>query len=189
MTSILLALSTLTLGSGHFTPPVAVDRWLIVPGRSIGKIQLGEQQAAVFAEIGRPDPRAGYEGDTAMGRSWIVYKGKSGHELDVYTVRGVNDSAAHPEQFVRQVRVDSPLFHMKDGTKVGSLLEAIHLALSHTMTSKSGLGLWDCQAGGIAFEVKRDPHGRWRCSAIVIHEKGKSILNAYNRFLTTIPGS
>ena len=158
------------------------DAWLIEPGKSIGKIYLGEQQAAVFHQLGDPSPDLAHEGDAAMGHFWNAWKGKFRRQLDVYTVRGVNDSAAHPEQFVRQVRVESPSFHTADGIKVGSPNASIHRKFSEMKLTKPTLRLLDCIHDGIAFELKKDTHRQWRCSAIIIHPKNRSVLDEYSRF-------
>jgi len=158
------------------------DAWLIRPGKSIGKIYLGEQEAVVLTQCGNTDPRADYEGMTAMGRKWLIWKGKTGHELDVYTARGEGDSATHPEQFVRQVRIESPTFHTPDGIRVGSTLASIHLKLSEAKLRDQNLRLFDSPERGIAFEMRRDSRSNWRCSAIVIHPKGNGVLEEYNPF-------
>lgn len=117
-----------------------------------------------------------------MGHFWNVWKGRSGRQLDVYTVRGENDSAAHPEQLVRQVRVESPSFHTTDGIKVGTPLASIHSKFSELKLSKPTVRLLDCTQTGIAFELKKDSHSQWRCSAIIIHAKNKGVLDEYLRF-------
>ena len=158
------------------------DAWLIKPGKSIGKVYLGEQQAAVFRQLGNPSPELAHEDDAAMGHFWNAWKAKAGRELNVYTVRGENDSAAHPEQFVRQVRVESPSFHTADGVKVGTPLDSIHRKFSELKLIKPTLRLLDCTQDGIAFELKKDSHNQWRCSAIIIHPKNRGVLEEYNRF-------
>ena len=117
-----------------------------------------------------------------MGHFWNAWKAKAGRELNVYTVRGENDSAAHPEQFVRQVRVESPSFHTADGVKVGTPLDSIHRKFSELKLIKPTLRLLDCTQDGIAFELKKDSHNQWRCSAIIIHPKNRGVLEEYNRF-------
>ena len=117
-----------------------------------------------------------------MGRTWLIWKGKSGHELDVYTQRGEDDSAEHPKQFVRQVRTESPSFHTHDGVKVGSPLSSIHWKLTEVKIPDRSLRLLDSQQKGIAFEVKKDIQGQWHCSAIVIHPENHGVLDEYVRF-------
>ncbi len=158
------------------------DAWLIRPGRSIGTTFLGEQQLMVFAKFGMQSTKAGHEGDTAMGHSWIVWSGKSGHELDVYTVRGPHDSSAHPEQFVRQIRIESPSFHTAGGLRVGAPLESIGQGLTEAKIPSKTIRLFDNRKTGIAFEMRLNAKGRWRCFAILVHPKGRGVLEEYLQY-------
>jgi hypothetical protein len=160
--------------------------WLIVPGKSIGKVHLGTDFATVVTSIGEPDWKQAKEGDAAMGRFWYFWPGSRGTELDIYDIRGEQDSAAHPQNFIRQVRVTSSAFHTKDGLHVGSSLRSIsqtdpHLSLT---LSTSKIRLYDDVRNGISFEfaTSGSSHSAWRCVAIVIHPKNVGVFDEYLRF-------
>jgi hypothetical protein len=162
------------------------NHWLIVPGTSIGMVHLGTNVDTVFARIGRPNPKDEKEGDAAMGHFWFVWRGKRGSELDIYDVRGERDSAAHPENFIRQVRITSAAFHTNTGIHVGSTIAAVRRIDPNLSSAKesSQIRLYDDVKSGIAYEFRpvSSSNTTWRCAAIVIHRKQISVLQEYSRF-------
>ena len=150
------------------------DPWLIVAGQCVGKIRLGQEFGPLQRLLGPRSQSPGHDGYTAMGRDWSVWVGKSGHELDVYSERGTQDSAAHPQQEVRQVRVTSPSFHTASGLHVG--LAVGSLAGAEKLVVKDAT-LFDDKRHGITLEGRAG-----LCTAILIHPKGEGALSRYLPF-------
>ena len=154
--------------------------WLIEPGKSVGKVQLGHELTSVLKTLGQPKDVAGKEGEAAMGHIWTRWPGNNGHELDVYTVRGPEDASDTPQNFVRQIRLTSPAFHTEHGLHVGVAIEKFNrffgpLSLIEKSTKRR---LYDDSGSGIAFEFS--PRGKgWVCSAITIHPRGKGVQSEY----------
>jgi hypothetical protein len=172
-------LAHLTLLCLFNRPALAADRfpWRILPGVSLGKLNLGEEIGNAKMILGKPDLRSPNM-DAAMGHQWMVWK-SSGNELDVYTVRGAGDSAKTPQNFIRQIRTTSARFHTPDGVRVGVPLGTVRkhvpgLALVKTI---AGCQLFDSAKTGIAFEFSKH-----KCVAIVVHAKNSGVLAQYIHF-------
>lgn len=154
--------------------------WLIEPGKSVGKVQLGHELTHVMKTLGQPKEVSGMEGEAAMGHIWTIWPGNNGHELDVYTVRGPENSASLPQNFVRQIRLTSPAFHTENGLHVGVGLERFNRFINpQSLIENTGKRrLYDDSSNGIAYEFA--PRGKgWVCSAITIHPRGKGVQNEY----------
>jgi hypothetical protein len=169
--------TTLALALIAQAAPAPPDPWLIVPGQSIGRIRLGEEFQSIVAIFGRPNGR----GEAAMGRAWSSWVGTSGHVVDIYTVRGTDDSAAHPANFVRQIQVNSPTFHTAHGVHVGESFTEIsrrvaNLALANT---NGAMRLYDSVKAGLAIETQSG-----KCIAILVHAPNAAIRHQYIPFAT-----
>jgi len=149
---------------------------LIVPGKSMGKISIGED-SALLSWLGTPR-----NSDAAMGHFWNFYghKAEGNYTLGVYTVRNDTGSTAN----VKQVWTNSPAFHTSGGDRVGSSLRKIlrdfpdakPLSLAG-LEHDAGTVLYDDPRLGISFQIVHTP-GR-KCSAILIHPAGQSALSEY----------
>jgi hypothetical protein len=171
--AVLVVAPAILFGSTH------PDPWVIVPGVSVGSVRIGSQSAPVLARFAKSSAVPGRVGDTAMGHSWCIFAGRHGHELDLYTVRGENDSAAHPEDFIRQVRITSPSFHLANGIRVGVSLSLLRRSIPHLVLAKQKgpITLFDSEKSGVAFEIQNG-----RCAAILVHPKDSGVLREYMPF-------
>jgi len=155
----------------------------IIPGESIGKITL-EQNAETLKDLGKPDLS-----DSAMGKSWLTWynknttaeNGKS--ELNIYTTYKNSDLT---EKVIRQIRITSPDFKSVDGIHTGKAFTEIksvypNLKYSGKFSdpgSKNEIEVYDDEVSGVAFEIENDGNRR-NCVAIIIHSKGKNVMQEY----------
>jgi hypothetical protein len=154
---------------------VSRDAWLIEPGRRVGNLTIGRTLERDLVSLGPQAP--GAEGDAAMGHIWHRWVGRTGHELDVYTVRG--ETGADTDNFVTQVRVTSPAFHTADGLHVGSPYPQIagRFPIRNSVKTRPGWRLIDDRRGGIAIEVTAG-----HCAGIVVHPRGQGVLQTYSPY-------
>jgi len=151
----------------------------ISPGHAVGPLRLGAR-ASILDKIGHPAP--GHEGDTAMGHTWAVYQSRDGRrQWHVYTVRDETGLITT----IRQIEVNSPTFYTPQGIHTGDTLRTIlrrfpHATLTARGTLRKSIELYDDKAQGIAFEFKPAANvSQKRCTAILIHPKGKSATEEY----------
>jgi hypothetical protein len=143
---------------------------LLVPGKSAGKVNIGQNAEEVYVLFGKADA-----GDAAMQKSVAIwYKNHDPKSLStsIYTVRDTGDN---PAARIKQVRVTSPKFKTKENIGVSSTLGEIQNKYSVTkLTDVTGRGevleMYDHLAG-IAFEV--DSKGI--CKAIIIHSANEGL--------------
>ncbi|MGI4884952.1 MAG: hypothetical protein ACRYFR_08335 [Janthinobacterium lividum] len=147
-------------------------RQLVVPGRSLGQVQLGLAPAG--AHLPTTPPNAS---DAAMGKAWATWYGaRPAHgaptELDVYTAPPPGDDGSH--RSVQVVRATSPYFQLANGLHAGSNLRSIRAAygalpLATTYSVPGGVRyLYDAGARGIAFETSGKALDS-KCTAVVVH--------------------
>ncbi|WP_343524223.1 hypothetical protein [Pedobacter sp.] len=132
------------------------ERFLVVPGRSVGEIALGEDMAKVGQKLGRPDA-----GDAAMGKAWgIWYSGdstaKQRDEIAVYS--SYRDTSMRIKD-VKQIRITSNTFKTKDGLATGATLKDIQLKFptiekisTYLNENKDTVTIYDAKTDGIGFE-------------------------------------
>jgi len=161
--------------------PVAPDSaYLIVPGQSIGQVELGMPAAAVNNILGKAD-----SGDAAMGKAlsfWVSKPGNGPREyVAVYTVNNFDGSGDPPQ--VQQVQVTSPQFKTINGIGTGNTLPAIRKQFSslrplayYTSQTNQQVYIYDDQAQGIAFEVTVADS---LCTAITIHQQDTDVTGTY----------
>lgn len=157
-----------------YVPPEITDRkQLIIPGKSIGLTQLG-QNAETLSSLGKPD-----FSDAAMGKAWATWYSKDGQkkELNIYTI--YKDSEMK-EKVIRQIRITSPEFKTSDKIATGKSLNDIQksfpkvkLVGEYNPNGKT-VQLYDDADSGIAFEIEND-----LCIGIIIHEMGKKVTEEY----------
>lgn len=157
-----------------YVPPEIIDRkQLIIPGKSIGLTQLG-QNAETLSSLGKPD-----FSDAAMGKAWATWYSKDGQkkELNIYTT--YKDSEMK-EKVIRQIRITSPEFKTSDKIATGKSLNDIQksfpkvkLVGEYNANGKT-VQLYDDTDSGIAFEIEND-----LCIGITIHETGKKVNDEY----------
>ena len=167
----------------------------IVPGKSIGRISLGEHEAQAIKPLGPTDG-----GDAASGHTWTIWKSPASHagrqyELDVYTVN--REGGLYRD--VEQIRVTSPWYKTRHNVSVGSSLAAVKAAFPHIKRFKatvypSGVKtamLYDDVNQGISFEfgsAKTASANSEKCRAIMIHRHGSLAFNeAYSWYTPIAP--
>jgi hypothetical protein len=154
---------------------------LIVPGESIGGISINGTADSVYKKLGKPDA-----GDAATGKSlstWFAGHDTSGYQTQIFFTRQMG--TADDTSRVKQVRITSPIFKMMDYTGVGTSLQTITSAAEfslkkvgeYTQGSQSFF-IYDDAKAGIAFEFNT----KNICSGIIVHEPGKSVMDAYMAF-------
>ncbi len=142
---------------------------LIVPGKSLGKVRIGETFEQLHAQLGKPTAD-----DIAMGRvinSWVSPHSR----LDVL-LRRRDD----PDTFyVLDARTNSAFFHTADGLAVGSSVDAIRARFPDAqpvdVSMLPGKPVYDSVAHGIAFETD----GAGHCTAIVVHVPRQAVRISY----------
>jgi len=178
---LLLALSLLGASMLTVVPAPTPSDFLVVPGRSLGHLQLGDN-ANTLSKLGK-----GAYGDAAMQKAWGTWYGRRSangaapSELDVYTAPQNNDVDHHT---VQVIRATSPWFHLANGLRPGSSLAAIRAAqgaLPLVATFRLADGphyLYDDAAHGIAFEA--DTTASFGCcQALIVHQVGKLLMQNY----------
>ena len=157
-------------------------RQLVVPGRSLGQLQLGLAPGAAHLPTTPPN-----SSDAAMGRAWTTWYGpRPAHgaptELDVYTAPPPGDDGSH--RAVQVVRATSPYFQLANGLHAGSNLRRIRAAygalpLATTYSVPGGVRcLYDAGGKGIAFETNgKAPDSK--CTALIVHLPGLAAKKFY----------
>lgn len=156
--------------------PEMTAETMIVPGKSVGLTNIGEDVALVTERLGRPDA-----GDAAMGKAvaiWYAAHTKGDDLIAVYTERemGVDDTNR-----IKMIRVTSPGFNTAEGIHTGSniadirqhfniLPQARYSAHEHHYTLFA--------AKGIAFEVNADSV----LTGIIVHEMDRPANSGYIPF-------
>jgi len=157
-----------------YVSPEIIDRkQLIIPGKSIGLTQLG-QNAETLASLGKPD-----FSDAAMGKAWATWYSKDGQkkELNIYTTY---KNSEMKEKVIRQIRITSPEFKTSDKIATGKSLNDIQKSFPKVKlvggynANGKAVQLYDDADSGIAFEIEND-----LCIGIIIHETGKKVTDEY----------
>jgi len=147
----------------------------LVPGKSAGQINLGEDAALLYRKMGKPDT-----GDAAMQKAvaiWYDNHDPKSYQTAIYTVRDTGDN---PPARIRQIRVTSPEYKtvtgMGPGAELNKLLSSFTLVkldnypAAEVKNAKEKLQLYDSDEG-IAFEINE----AMICSAVIIHEPGEML--------------
>ncbi|WDO11987.1 hypothetical protein MH928_11680 [Flavobacterium sp. WW92] len=157
-----------------YVPPEIIDRkQLIIPGKSIGLTQLG-QNAETLSSLEKPD-----FSDAAMGKAWATWYSKDGQkkELNIYTTY---KNSEMKEKVIRQIRITSPEFKTSEGIAIGKSLNDIQKGFPKVKivgeynANGKAVQLYDDADSGIAFEIEND-----LCIGIIIHEMGKKVTEEY----------
>lgn len=154
---------------------------LIVPGKQLGDIFLGQSDQSVFARLKKPDG-----GDAAMGKAWSFWNAKDSRQPDgkpnvlgIFTAHNPDDRVA----YVQQIRATSPYFHTASGISTKSTLAQVKKAFPHAKrlaTSKAvgaskPVEVYDDVKAGIAWQFVQGG----RCLAIIVHPKGRAVTANY----------
>lgn len=162
---------------------------MIVPGKSIDKVFLGQDMLEVFKILGNPS-----DGDAAMGKSWGIWylrdstDTKKG-ELSVYS--SYKDSTMSSKD-VKQIVVNATNYRTDKGLRIGVSLDEIKAVFPNVKKAavyvnavkKDSLIVYDAEEEGIAFDV-RNKADHFFTTAITVHPKNVSVNSTY---LTIHPG-
>jgi hypothetical protein len=159
---MVLVICLMAIGLARPAAPQSAEDWLIVPGRSLGRIHIGEEAEPAMRRLGTADT-----GEGAAGHSWATWFGHSDRtgrgrsEIDLYTTLAEGSAG---RKVVRIVRATSPSFHTRDGVSTRSDLARIRNAFPHIRRIAAYrpdpggpvIVLYDDTRRGIAFEVMQD---------------------------------
>lgn len=181
----LLAALAAPLAEPLAAAPAPDKNWTIVPGASLGKIRLGQDEDSL--ERVMPDPTSS---DCGMGKCWLTWfsapKSKAKRQrVDVYQSRNFgfdNDRAR-----IREIRATSPSFRTVGGTSTANSWSSIqryypNLKWVAYYPSDTGarIDIYDDVQQGIAFEVTaKTSNTPARCVAIIVHRKGHGVGQEY----------
>ncbi|RZJ86551.1 MAG: hypothetical protein EOO20_18070 [Chryseobacterium sp.] len=152
--------------------------FLVVPGKSIGKISLGENMTEVGKKLGRPDA-----GDAAMGKAWGIWYSKDStdgqkNELAVYS--SYRDTSMMVKE-VKQIRITSAQFKTRNGLTTGgpeadskSKFPAMDLVSSYLNQNKDTVTVYDSRQDGIGFEFLKG-----KSISITVHPVNQSVNGTY----------
>jgi len=154
------------------------ERFLIVAGRAVGEITLGEDMEQVGKKLGRPNAS-----DAAMGKAWGIWysddsTGNQRNEIAVYS--SYRDTSMRVKD-VKQIRITSDKFKTRDGLTTGSTIEetkkmfpAIEKLSAYLNADKDTVAVYDAKKEGIGFEFLKG-----RCISITIHPVNTSVNATY----------
>lgn len=147
----------------------APDRFLIVPGHSIGQTKLGLDGDKALTML----PTAS---DASMGGNLDeVWKSRDGNTLYIHTHRNDMDDPPKPGYTVTEIRVTSPQFRTADGLAPGSTLAAIqHRYPKGTLSTVSG-SFYAVGTEGIVFEFASAPKPGTPSVAVGIFAPGADV--------------
>ncbi len=142
--------------------------WGVVPGRSIGHVEIGESNEKAVAPFGKPA-----SGDAAMGRFWSTFVGKNGGRIDVHATR----SATGDRVPVDLVRVTSARFRLPNGLHSGSPSRLLRNAYPEAKPAGAyriatgRIAFWDDVRKGLAWEAD----SRGQTVALIVHPAGRPL--------------
>ncbi|RDC58279.1 hypothetical protein DU508_04915 [Pedobacter chinensis] len=154
------------------------ERFLIVPGRSVGEISLGEDVQSVSNKLGRPNA-----GDAAMGKAWgIWYSNDSANsrqnEIAVYS--SYRDTSMRIKD-VKQIRITAMQFKTQDGFTLGRSLSdtklkfpALEKHSAYLNELKDTVLIYDAKHDGIGFEFLNG-----KSIALTVHPINQSLNDTY----------
>jgi hypothetical protein len=167
------------LGSDGLAKAAVSSKLLIVPGKSVGDISIGENIVVVDSLLGIPD-----DGDAAMGKAWAIWNendstGKKIGEIAVYS--SYADSTA-TSKAVKQIRVTGSAYQTAEQLTTEDLKSNFKakypdfkkVATFVNATVGDTISVYDSQSNGIAVEFLR---GISR--AITVHAKGQPVNTSY----------
>lgn len=166
------------------TPGKTTPDSLIIPGKKLGRVEIGAAAPDLEKLLGKPDAS-----DAAMGKAWLTWKGgrdehNNATELNVYTAYA---DGGMDRKTVQEVRTTSSAYATAGGLHVYAALEDLKAAFpglkkkAHYNEDGRDIVIYDEQEEGIAFELA-SANGQQICTGILVHEKGKDVTEVY-RFL------
>ena len=161
----------------HFVHPRSEPRDLVVEGKSIGHVALGEDLNDVIQDLGAPS-----SSDAAMGKSLSTWSGHGGSFLQVYAAR--NFGHDQDKALVHEIRTNSPVFRTIAGQGVGTPLGALTVRYGYLKTvgtygfNGGRASVCDVPKRGVAFDLF-SVHGAPNCIAVTVHVPGEDPTRTY----------
>ena len=145
-----------------------VNRFLIVPGRSIGQTALGPNGSAELKRL--PPPVAS---DNGMMQTRLVWTSHASGRTDTLFIHGVRNGAlAHVKPVggttIDTIRITSPQFHTRSGISTKSTLAEVRRRFPRIRRDRFHPQLFVDAQCGIAFEFPQPPKPASRCLGISI---------------------
>lgn len=154
------------------------ERYLVVPGISVGEISLGADMETVGQKLGKPQA-----GDAAMGKAWGIWYQKdstAGHPSELAIYSAYRDTSMRVKD-VKQIRINSSKFKTQDGFAIGKNFEdtqnkfpGMSKAALYINENKDTVLVYDSKSDGISFEFLKG-----KSIALTVHPKNVSIVNTY----------
>ena len=149
---------------------------MIIPGKRIGDICIGESTDSVVLKLGKPD-----SGDNAMGASVMTWFDKTGrlvHQTSIYTHKtmGAKDERISHVELIRET---GPSYKTADYGGASSALKDVmklYKLKKHPDPANKKVWLYDNYQTGIGFEVDSTQ----RCLAVYIYAPGDSAATYLN---------
>jgi hypothetical protein len=156
---------------------------LIIPGKQIGKIQIGDDPETITKNLGKPD-----SSDAAMGKAWLFWKGERDEHnnktlLAIYTTYKDNTMR---EKVVKLIYSTSSFFKTSNGLGVYSDLDDIKKqfpALQQVSQFKESnseriIHIYTDKDQGIAFETA-EARDQQISVAVTIYMPGENLTDIY----------
>jgi len=150
---------------------------MIIPGKRIGNISIGESTDSVIDKIGKPD-----SSDVAMGASMMTWFDKIGKTVRQTNIYAHKNTGAKDENIshVKMIRETAPSFKTADYGGAGSALKDVmrlyKLKKHPDPSGNKKIWLYDNYQTGIGFEVDSTQ----KCLAVYIYAPGDSAATYLN---------
>lgn len=155
---------------------------LIIPGKQVGCLYLGQNMKDVDKLLGRPD-----DGDAAMGSALGIWYSLDKKKKDTLKTNPLIIFSAYRDsnmvvKDVKQISVSAPGFSTAEGLHTGvslAQLKAIYPSLKKTesyvgKSNKDSLIVYDVIDKGVAFDIQQDI-----CTEITVHQEDKAVNAVY----------
>jgi hypothetical protein len=156
---------------------------LIIPGKQIGKTQIGDDPETLVKNLGKPD-----SSDAAMGKAWLFWNGKRDEHnnktlLAVYTTYKDNTMK---EKIVKLIYSTSSFFKTSNGVGVysdlGEIKKQFHglqqVAQFKEHNSERMIHIYTDKNQGIAFETA-EARDQQICIAVTVYIPNENLLDLY----------
>jgi len=159
----------------------ALDDAQLVPGKSVGKIQLGEAAPDLNSILGKPQA-----GDAAMCKSWSRWQW--GDPLHVLEVFESCDPKQNMKKTVQQIRFSGLPYETHDHISLKSTFAKIQetfaglkaVATFKDKATGKQMVIMDQKQDGIAFVFNsQDNQPQGNCQMIIVHQPGQDAISTY----------
>ncbi|MET4082047.1 hypothetical protein ABIB40_002003 [Pedobacter sp. UYP30] len=154
------------------------EKYLVVAGKSIGQISVGDSLQKVNRILGNADA-----GDAAMGKAWAIWytKDPTTTQTSEYCIFSSYKDSTMSSKDVKQIRATSILFKTQDGFGVDRTFDdtkakfgGLKKVSKYLNEKQDTITIYDDASLGIGFEFVRG-----RSTAISVHQPNKPIQSDY----------